>query len=305
MIASENFVPRAVLEAQGSVLTNKYAEGYPGRRYYGGCEYVDIAEQLAIDRAKALFGAEYANVQPHSGAHRPTPPCSRAIATPGDTHPRPRARPRRPPHPRHEAQLLRQALRRRSPTASTPRPSASTWTSCATRRSSTQPQGHHRRLVGLPAPARLRGVPRDRRRGGRASSGSTWRTSPASSPRACTRRRCPHARRRLDDRAQDASAAPARASSSPTTRTLAKKINSNVFPGQQGGPLMHVIAAKATAFKLAGEPEFKDRQERTLRGAQHPRRPAHRSRLAGGRRRRAHRRNRRAPRARRPAQLAI
>ena len=68
MIASENFAPRAVMEAQGSVLTNKYAEGYPGRRYYGGCEYVDIAEQLAIDRVKDLFGAEYANVQPHSGA---------------------------------------------------------------------------------------------------------------------------------------------------------------------------------------------------------------------------------------------
>ncbi len=68
MIASENFVPRAVLQAQGSVLTNKYAEGYPGRRYYGGCEEVDVAENLAIARAKELFGAEYANVQPHSGS---------------------------------------------------------------------------------------------------------------------------------------------------------------------------------------------------------------------------------------------
>ena len=68
MIASENFVPRAVLQAQGSVLTNKYAEGYPGKRYYGGCEYVDIAENLAIERAKKLFGCEYANVQPHSGS---------------------------------------------------------------------------------------------------------------------------------------------------------------------------------------------------------------------------------------------
>src|SRR3972149_2855510 len=68
LIASENFVSPAVLEAQGCVMTNKYAEGYPGKRYYGGCEFVDIAEQLAIDRAKALFGADYANVQPHSGA---------------------------------------------------------------------------------------------------------------------------------------------------------------------------------------------------------------------------------------------
>ena len=68
MIASENFAPAAVMEAQGSVLTNKYAEGYPGKRYYGGCEHVDVVEQLAIDRVKALFGAEFANVQPHSGA---------------------------------------------------------------------------------------------------------------------------------------------------------------------------------------------------------------------------------------------
>ncbi|MGA7050763.1 MAG: serine hydroxymethyltransferase, partial [Mycobacterium sp.] len=68
MIASENFVPRSVLQAQGSVLTNKYAEGLPGRRYYGGCEYVDVVENIARDRAKALFGADFANVQPHSGA---------------------------------------------------------------------------------------------------------------------------------------------------------------------------------------------------------------------------------------------
>src|SRR6186713_2603324 len=68
MIASENFVPQAVLECQGSVLTNKYAEGYPGKRWYGGCEHVDVVEQLAIDRARQLFGAEHANVQPHSGS---------------------------------------------------------------------------------------------------------------------------------------------------------------------------------------------------------------------------------------------
>src|SRR3546814_20674513 len=84
MIASENFVPRAVLESAGSVLTNKYAEGYPGRRYYGGCEFVDVAEQLAIDRAKALFGAEYANVQPHSRTTA-TGVAPSAIADPGHT----------------------------------------------------------------------------------------------------------------------------------------------------------------------------------------------------------------------------
>jgi glycine hydroxymethyltransferase len=84
MIASENFVPEAVLECQGSVLTNKYAEGYPGKRYYGGCEWVDIAEQLAIDRAKAIFGADHVNVQPHAGAQA-NAAVYHALLTPGDT----------------------------------------------------------------------------------------------------------------------------------------------------------------------------------------------------------------------------
>ena len=83
MIASENFVPQAILETQGSVLTNKYAEGYPGKRYYGGCEFVDVAEQLAIDRAKALFGAEHANVQPHAGAQA-NAAVYHALLQPGD-----------------------------------------------------------------------------------------------------------------------------------------------------------------------------------------------------------------------------
>ncbi len=84
MIASENFAPSAVMEAQGSVLTNKYAEGYPGKRYYGGCEHVDVVEQLAIDRVKALFGAEFANVQPHSGAQA-NAAAMFALLNPGDT----------------------------------------------------------------------------------------------------------------------------------------------------------------------------------------------------------------------------
>ena len=84
LIASENIVSKAVMEAQGSVLTNKYAEGYPGKRYYGGCEFVDVAEQLAIDRAKKLFDCNYANVQPHSGAQA-NMAVYYALATPGDT----------------------------------------------------------------------------------------------------------------------------------------------------------------------------------------------------------------------------
>ena len=165
MIASENFAPRAVMEAQGSVLTNKYAEGYPGRRYYGGCEYVDIAEQLAIDRVKELFGAEYANVQPHSGAQANAAALS-AMITPGDkilglslahgghlTHGMKlnfsgklydvaayQVEEGQLPH-RH-GQAPRAGHRREAP-------------------------GDHRRLVRLPAPPGLRGVPLDRRRGRR------------------------------------------------------------------------------------------------------------------------------------------
>src|SRR4051812_6378523 len=84
MIASENFVPQAVLDCQGSVLTNKYAEGYPGKRYYGGCEFVDVVEQLAIDRAKEVFGADHANVQPHAGAQA-NAAVYHALMDPGDT----------------------------------------------------------------------------------------------------------------------------------------------------------------------------------------------------------------------------
>src|SRR5690348_12544441 len=84
LIASENYASPRVMEAQGSVLTNKYAEGYPGRRYYGGCEYVDIAERLAIDRAKRLFGCAFANVQPHAGAQA-NQAVFLALLAPGDT----------------------------------------------------------------------------------------------------------------------------------------------------------------------------------------------------------------------------
>ena len=113
MIASENFVPQAVLECQGSVLTNKYAEGYPGKRYYGGCEHVDVIEQLAIDRAKALFGAEHANVQPHAGAQA-NASVYHALLQPGDT-----ILGLALPHgghltPRHEDQRLRPAVRHRA-----------------------------------------------------------------------------------------------------------------------------------------------------------------------------------------------
>ena len=109
LIASENYTSPRVLEAQGSVLTNKYAEGYPGKRYYGGCEFVDIAEQLAIDRAKQLFGAAYVNVQPHSGSQA-NAAVYLALVPPGQHHPGDEPRSWRPSHPRRQGQLLRQAV---------------------------------------------------------------------------------------------------------------------------------------------------------------------------------------------------
>ncbi len=109
LIASENVVSAAVLEAQGSVLTNKYAEGYPGRRYYGGCVYVDVAETLAIDRAKRLFSCAFANVQPHSGAQA-NQAVFLALLHPGDTILGMKSRGRRPSDPRRGAESVRQVV---------------------------------------------------------------------------------------------------------------------------------------------------------------------------------------------------
>ncbi len=112
LIASENYASPRVLEAQGSVLTNKYAEGYPGKRYYGGCEFVDVAEKLAIERVKQLFGADYANVQPHSGSQA-NQAVYLALLQPGDTILGMSPGPWRPPDPRRQGQHLRQAFQRR------------------------------------------------------------------------------------------------------------------------------------------------------------------------------------------------
>jgi len=263
MIASENFVPRAVLESQGSVLTNKYAEGYPGRRYYGGCEYVDVAESLAIERAKALFGAGFANVQPHSGASANAAVLA-ALAQPGD-----RILGLEPAHGGHlthgmklnfsgklydvasyavdpETFLIDMDAVRDAALAHRPTVLIAGWSAYprqldfAAFRAIADEVGallwvdmaHFAGLVaaGLyPSP-----VPH-----AHVTSSTVHKT--LGGPRSGFI---------LTDDAD-----------------LAKKINSNVFPGQQGGPLMHVIAAKATAFKLAGTPEFRDRQERTIRGA--------------------------------------
>ena len=161
MIASENFAPVAVMQAQGSVLTNKYAEGYPGRRYYGGCEHVDVIEQLAIDRIKALFGAEFANVQPHSGAQA-NAAAMFALLQPGDTilglslaH---------GGHLTHGMRInFSGRLYQRRPLRGEQGGHAHRHGRGGAARAGAPAEADHRRLVGLRPAARLRRVPPDRR----------------------------------------------------------------------------------------------------------------------------------------------
>ena len=141
LIASENFTSRAVMAAQGSVLTNKYSEGYPGRRYYGGNYVVDEVEDLARDRVKALFGADHANVQPHSGANA-NMATYLALLEPGRHRPRHAPRPGRPPHPRLAGELQRPASTSSCPTGSARATSASTTT-----RSATWPRQHRPKAI--------------------------------------------------------------------------------------------------------------------------------------------------------------
>jgi glycine hydroxymethyltransferase len=264
MIASENFVPRAVLEAQGSVLTNKYAEGYPGRRYYGGCEFVDVAENLALSRAKALFGAAYANVQPHSGASANAAVLA-AIAQPGDkilglelahgghlTHGmklnfsgklyEAHAYGVDPTTFRVDMDVVRaKALEVR------PQVLIAGWSAY-----SRQLDFEAFRAIADEVGAKL--WVDMAHFAGLVAAGLHPNPVPFADVTSST--------------VHKTIGGPRSGFILTNDLDLQKKINSNVFPGQQGGPLMHVIAAKATAFKLAGEPEFKDRQERTIRGAQ-------------------------------------
>jgi glycine hydroxymethyltransferase len=263
MIASENFVPRAILQSQGSVLTNKYAEGYPGRRYYGGCEFVDIAEQLAIDRAKSLFGAAYANVQPHSGATANAAVLA-AIAQPDDTilglelaH---------GGHLTHgmklnfsgklynavaygvdpQTFLVDMDVVREKALAHKPTVIIAGWSAY-----SRQLDFAAFRAIADEVGARL--WVDMAHFAGLVAAG----LHPSPVPFADV----------VSSTVHKTLAGPRSGFILSRDLELGKKLNSNVFPGQQGGPLMHVIAAKATAFKLAGEPEFVDRQERTVRGA--------------------------------------
>jgi glycine hydroxymethyltransferase len=264
MIASENFVPTAVLEAQGSVLTNKYAEGYPGKRYYGGCEFVDIAESLAIERAKKLFGAAYANVQPHSGATA-NAAVLHAIAQPGDTilglelaH---------GGHLTHGMKLnfsgkVYQAASygvnpntflidmdhvRDQALAHKPAVIIAGW-SAYSRQLDFQAFRDIADEVGATLWADMAHI------AGLVATG--LHPSPIPIADVCS------------STVHKTLGGPRAGVILSRDEELGKKLNSAVFPGQQGGPLMHVIAAKAVAFKIAMEPEFLDRQMRTVRGAQ-------------------------------------
>ncbi|MCV2395435.1 serine hydroxymethyltransferase [Actinotalea sp. M2MS4P-6] len=262
MIASENFVPRAVLQAAGSVLTNKYAEGYPGRRYYGGCEQVDIAENLAIVRAKELFGAEHANVQPHSGATA-NAAVLHALATAGD-----RILGLELAHGGHltHGMKINFSGRLYDVAAYGVDPSTFLIDMDAVRKAAHE---HEPEVI-------IAG----------------WSAYPRQLDFAAFREIADEVGAKLwVDMAHFAGLVAAGLHPSPVPyadvvsstvhKTIggprsgfilakeewAKKIDSAVFPGQQGGPLMHVVAAKAVAFKIAATDGFKDRQQRTVEGA--------------------------------------
>ena len=264
MIASENFVPRAVLAAQGSVLTNKYAEGYPGRRYYGGCEVVDVAESLAIERTRAVFDAEWANVQPHSGAQA-NAAVLHALARSGDT-------------------ILGLSLAHGGHLTHGMKINFSGRNYRATAYGVDETS--HRIEMDRVREVALRERPRVIIAG--------WSAYPRHLDFEAFRSIADEVGAVLwVDMAHFAGLVAAGLHPSPvphadvvtTTvhKTLGgprsgmilssrgdkwgKKLNSAVFPGQQGGPLMHVIAAKAIAMKVAQTDEFKDRQRRTLEGA--------------------------------------
>lgn len=263
MIASENFAPVSVMQAQGSVLTNKYAEGYPGRRYYGGCEHVDVIEQLAIDRLKTLFGAGYANVQSHSGAQA-NAAAMVALLQPGDT-----VLGLDLAHGGHLTHGMRLNF------------SGKLYKAVAYH---VREQDH---LIDMGEVERLA---REHKPQLIVAGGSAY---PRHLDFAAFRRIADEVGAYLMvDMAHFAGLVAAGLHPSPvphahvvtstTHKTLggprggiiltndvglAKRFNSAVFPGQQGGPLEHVVAAKAVSFKLAGEPEFRERQERTLAGA--------------------------------------
>jgi glycine hydroxymethyltransferase len=263
MIASENFVPQAVLECQGSVLTNKYAEGYPGKRYYGGCEHVDVAEQLAIDRAKALFGAEHANVQPHAGAQA-NAAVYHALLTPGDT-----IMGLALPHGGHLTHGMKINVSGRLYDIA---PYEVDRETSLIDMDEVQRIAKERRpkliLAGWSAYPRQLDFARFREIADEV--GALLMTDMAHFAGLVAAGLHPNPVPYSDvvTTTIHKTIGGARGGMILCTEEHAKAINSAVFPGQQGGPLEHVIAGKAVALKIAASEVFKERQQRTIDGAQ-------------------------------------
>ena len=264
LIASENYTSPRVMQAQGSVLTNKYAEGYPRKRYYGGCEYVDVAEQLAIDRAKALFGADYANVQPHSGSQA-NAAVYMALCQPGDT-------------------VLGMSLAHGGHLTHGAKPNFSGKLYNAVQYGLNPETGeidydeverlareHKPKMIVAGFSAYSRVVDWQRFRNIADEVGAYLFVDMA------------HVAGLIAAGLYPSPVQIADVTTTTTHKTLRgprgglilakaneeieKKLNSLVFPGIQGGPLMHVIAAKAVAFKEAMEPEYKVYQQQVLNNA--------------------------------------
>lgn len=264
LIASENYCSPRVMEAQGSSLTNKYAEGYPGKRYYGGCEYVDIAEQLAIDRVKELFGADYANVQPHSGSQA-NAAVYMALCAPGDT-------------------VLGMSLAHGGHLTHGAKVSFSGKIYNAVQYGIDEngmidydevqalATEHKPKMIVAGFSAYSQVVDWERFRAIADSVGAFLFVDMAHVAGLVAAGLYPNPVPFAD------------VVTSTTHKTLRgprggiiiaksnpdleKKLNSAIFPGGQGGPLMHVIAAKAVAFKEALEPEFKTYQQQVIKNAQ-------------------------------------
>ncbi len=264
LIASENYTSPRVMQAQGSVLTNKYAEGYPGKRYYGGCEHVDVAESLAIERAKALFGADYANVQPHSGSQA-NAAVYMALCEPGDT-------------------VLGMSLAHGGHLTHGAKPNFSGKLYNAIQYGLDPATGeidyaeverlareHQPKMIVAGFSAYSRVVDWRRFRAIADAVGAFLLVDMAHVAGLVAAGLYP---------------SPVQIADVTTTTThktlrgprgglilakanpeIEKRLNSLVFPGTQGGPLMHVIAAKAVAFKEAMEPDFRDYQARVLANA--------------------------------------
>jgi glycine hydroxymethyltransferase len=262
MIASENFVPQAVLDAVGSVLTNKYAEGYPGRRYYGGCEEVDVAEQLAIDRAKALFGAEHVNVQPHAGAQANNA-AYMAMLEPGDTimgmaldH---------GGHLTHGMKLnvsgklyevVAYHVRRED-------------LICDMEEVERLAHEHRPKVIvaGWSAYPRQLDFPAFREIADSVDAKLMVDMAHFAGLVAAGEHPNPVPHAHVTTTTIHKTLCGPRSGMILCDEELSKDIDRSVFPGQQGGPLMHVIAAKAVALGIAGSEQFRARQRQTIANA--------------------------------------